>query len=107
MEMLWKFVEEGYIVVCFIYQFCGLIYFKFDDLILFLSGVVVYVGFVVDYVLKYFVDLGYKCFEYINFVEYFVDLIFIDYSFLDNEIVVCKKVVDLVEVFVSKQKKIG
>lgn len=50
----------------------------------------------------YFVELGYKCFEYMNFVEYFVDLIFIDYSFLENEVVIWKKVVVLVEVFVSK-----
>ena len=105
METLRKLAQEGHTVVCSIHQPRGSIYSKFDDLILLSSGAVVYAGPAQDHALAYFADLGYQCPEHTNPAEYFADLISVDYSSSENEAATRKKIAELVEAFLSKQKK--
>lgn len=107
METLRKLAQEGHTVVCSIHQPRGSIYSKFDDLILLSSGAVVYAGPAQDHALAYFADLGYQCPEHTNPAEYFADLISVDYSSSENEAATRKKIAELVEAFLSKQKKKG
>lgn len=107
METLRKLAQEGHTVVCSIHQPRGSIYSKFDDLILLSSGAVVYAGPAQDHALVYFAGLGHNCPDHTNPAEFFADLISVDYSSSENEAATRKKIAELVEAFLSRQKQKG
>eukprot|EP00252_Welwitschia_mirabilis_P025448 TRINITY_DN793_c0_g1_i1.p1 TRINITY_DN793_c0_g1~~TRINITY_DN793_c0_g1_i1.p1 ORF type:complete len:686 (-),score=108.11 TRINITY_DN793_c0_g1_i1:381-2438(-) len=102
METLRQLAQEGHTIVCSIHQPRGSIYTKFDDLVLLSQGAVVYAGPAGEEPLTYFSQCGFICQDHVNPAEFFADLISIDYSSSENELLSKNRIDYLIKEFAKR-----
>ena len=99
MEILSSLAKEHKnMVIASIHQPRASIVSLFDEISLLSEGKVIYSGNTVD-MIPYFKKIGYPCPNNINFIEYYIDLVSIDYSSIKDEIDSKKRVENLAEIF--------